>query len=77
MLIRYYFELGLFLAAAFVFTYFISQFNSAWHKAHVDIKILEKMRKEYKEYKGTDEKLIESMKEKIKEEQEITSTDIE
>jgi hemerythrin-like domain-containing protein len=77
MLIRYYFELGLFLLAAVSFTFFISRFNDAWHHAHKDIYLLEKMRKELKEYTGKDEKLIESMKEKIEEEKEITSVDLE
>jgi hypothetical protein len=40
MLIRYYFELGLFLTAAIVFTYFISEFNTSWHYAHKDIYII-------------------------------------
>lgn len=35
------------------------------------------MRKELKEYTGKDEKLIESMKEKIEEEKKITSEDLE
>ena len=77
MLIRYYYELGLFLTAAIVFTYFISEFNTYWHYAHKDIYILEKMRKELKLYTGGDEALIEKMKETIKEEMEKTSKDIE
>jgi len=77
MTVRYYFELALFLAAAIVFTYFISEFNTSWHQAHKDIKILELMRHEYKGYKGKDEKLIESMKERIKEEEKHAGIDIE
>lgn len=77
MTVRYFIELALFFAAAIVFTYFISIFNTAWHHSAKDIKLLHLMQKELAEYKGFDEKLIEKMKNEIHHEAEIASEDVE
>lgn len=77
MTVRYFIELTLFFAAAIVFTYFISIFNTEKHHLVKDIKLLHLMQKEFAEYKGFDKKLIEKMKEEIHHEKEIASEEVE